>query len=414
MALPLAPLVSTWPRRLAAGAFLLLAALLGVRWLRGREVPAYLVESRAIVQRVVATGRVRPPARVALASLVLGRVREVLVQEGDRVAPGQLLLRLDDAEAGAALRQAQGKVAEAAARLEQVRGVGGRQAAEALQQAELKVGQAEADVARARMLAEAGSGSRQAADDAERARQVARSQREAAAAQATSSASGPDERLAAAALVQAEAARAAAAARLAESELKAPAAGQVVSRDAEPGDVVTAGRTVLALTLDGPVQLTAQVDEKNLSLLSLGQAATASADAFPGLAFAARVALLAPAVDPTRGTVEVRLDVPAPPPVLRADMTVSITVDVGRRESALVVAAEAVRDPTGEPWVLAVAGGRAERRPVRLGLRGDGLVEVAQGLAAGEAVVAPAAGLVEPGERVRARPLPSPGSARAL
>ena len=407
-------LVSTWPRRLALGAVLLVGAALALRALRGREVAAYLVEARPIVQRIVATGRVRAPARVALASLVLGRVREVTVREGDRVAPGQLLLRLDDAEAAATLRQAAGRVAEAAARLEQVRGVAGRQAAEALRQAELKVAQAEADATRARQLGEAGSGSRQAADDAERAVQVARSQRDAAASQAASASGGPDERLAAAALVQAEAARAVAAARLAESELRAPAAGQVVLRDAEPGDVVAAGRTVLALTLDGPAQLVAQVDEKNLALLQLGQPASASADAFPTLSFPARVALLAPAVDPLRGTVEVRLDVPSPPPILRADMTVSITVEVGQRDGALVLASEAVRDPTGEPWVLAIAGGRAERRAVRLGLRGDGLVEVAQGLAAGEAVVAPQAGFVEPGERVRARPLPAAGSARAL
>ena len=97
-------------------------------------------------------------------------------------------------------------------------------------------------------------------------------------------------------------------------------------------------------------------------------------------------------------------------------MTVSVNVDVGRRERALVVPAEAVRDPTGEPWVLAVAGGRAERRAVRLGLRGDALVEVVGGLVEGEAVIAPAAGWVEPGARVRARrlALPAPGGGRAL
>ena len=77
---------ATWPRRIALGAVALLAVLLGVRLARGKEVPAYRVESRAIVQRVVATGRVRPPARVSLASLSPGRVREVRVREGDRVA----------------------------------------------------------------------------------------------------------------------------------------------------------------------------------------------------------------------------------------------------------------------------------------------------------------------------------------
>jgi HlyD family secretion protein len=126
------------------------------------------------------------------------------------------------------------------------------------------------------------------------------------------------------------------------------------------------------------------------------------------------VALVAPAVDAARGTVEVRLRVPAPPPSLRPDMTVSINVEVGQKASALVLPAEAVRDPTGQPWVLAIAGGRAERRAVTLGLRGDGLVEIAGGLNAGDAVVAPGGPFVAPGDRVRARPLPAPGANRAL
>jgi HlyD family secretion protein len=407
----LRPLVATRARRIAVGAVALLAALLLVRVFRGREVPAYLAESRPLVQRVVATGRVRPLARISLASVAMGRVRSVPVREGDRVAGGQLLVKLDDVEQAAALRQAQGRVGEAAARLEQVRGVAGRQAAEALHQAEVRVAQAEQDLARARQLGEAGSVPRQAAEDAERALQVARSQRETAAAQAAS-AGGADERLAAAALVQAEGARAVAAARLAETEIRAPGPGLVVARDVEPGDVVAAGRTLLGMTADGALELAAQVDEKNLSLLRVGQPAQASADAFPDLVFGATVALIAPAVDPARGTVEVRLAVPDPPPVLRADMTVSINVEVGRKGAALVIPADVVRDPTGEPWVLAVAGRRAERRPIRLGMRGDGLVEVEAGLAAGDAVVAPAAGFVAAGERVRARPVPAPGAGR--
>jgi HlyD family secretion protein len=55
-----------------------------------------------------------------------------------------------------------------------------------------------------------------------------------------------------------------------------------------------------------------------------------------------------------------------------------------------------------------------ERRPVTLGLRGDGLMEVAGGLAAGEAVVSPAAGWIDPGTRVRPRLQPLPGAGRAL
>ncbi len=402
-------LTATRPRRIALGLVALLAVFLAFRAWRGREVPAYLVESRPVAQKVVATGRVRPLARVTLASVALGRVRGVLVREGDRVTGGQLLVKLEDVEQAAALRQAQGKVGEAAARLEQVRGVAGRQAAEALHQAELKVAQAEQDQVRARQLGDAGAISRQAAEEAERALALARSQRETAAAQATS-AGGADERLAASALVQAEAARAVAASRLAETEVMAPTPGLVVAREVEPGDVVTAGKALLAMTSDGAIELTAQVDEKNLALLQPGQPARASADAFPAQVFEARVTYIAPSVDAARGTVEVRLAVPAPPPVLRADMTVSINVDVGRKEAALVIPADVIRDPTGEPWVLAIVGRQAVRRPVTLGMRGDGLVELTAGLSAGDAVVSPTGGFVAAGERVRPRVLPAPGA----
>jgi HlyD family secretion protein len=404
-------LIATRPRRITLGLVALLAAFLAFRAWRGREVPAYLVESRPVAQKVVATGRVRPLARVSLASVSLGRVRGVLVREGERVTGGQLLVKLEDVEQAAALRQAQGKVGEAAARLEQVRGVAGRQAAEALHQAELKVTQAEQDQARARQLGDAGAISRQAAEEAERILAVARSQRETAAAQVVS-AGGADERLAASALVQAEAARAVAASKLAETEVKAPTPGLVVAREVEPGDVVTAGKALLAMTSDGAIELTAQVDEKNLALLQPGQPAKASADAFPAQVFEAKVTYIAPSVDPARGTVEVRLAVPAPPPVLRSDMTVSINVDVGHKDSALVVPADVIRDPTGEPWVLAIVGRQAVRRPVTLGMRGDGLVEVTAGLSAGDVVVSPTGGFVAAGDRVRPKVLPAPGAGR--
>lgn len=404
----------TRPRRAVTLGLAAVVAAWVLVGLRGRQVPAWRVEERPLVQRIVASGRVRPPARIGLAALVIGRVASVAVREGDRVEAGRLLVQLQDAEANAALRQAQGRVAEAAARLEQVRGVSGRMAAEALRQAELEISEAEASLARVRQLSEAGSTSREALEGAERAVERARSRRDAAAAQAGSASGGPEARLAAAALVQAEAARALAAARLEETRIRAPVAGQVILRDAEPGDVVPAGRTLLTMVADGEVQLEAPVDEKNLAFLRPGLAASASADAFPGDPFVVEVAAVSPSVDPARGTVEVRFRVPRPPAFLRADMTVSVNVDVGRKERARVVPTEAVRDPTGRPWVLAAVKGRAERREVRLGLRGDALVEVLSGLEGGEAVIAPAAGWVEPGARVRVQRLELPGVDGAL
>jgi HlyD family secretion protein len=121
---------------------------------------------------------------------------------------------------------------------------------------------------------------------------------------------------------------------------------------------------------------------------------------YPGQVAKARVA--APAGN--RGTVEVRLRVGDPPPFLRPDMTVSVNVEVGRRAGALVLPADALRESAaGEPWVLAVRGGRTERRPVAVGLKGEGLVEVRGGVAEGDVVVPTSALGVAAGQRVRAR-----------
>jgi HlyD family secretion protein len=76
---------------------------------------------------------------------------------------------------------------------------------------------------------------------------------------------------------------------------------------------------------------------------------------------------------------------------------------VGERKDALTLPSEMVRDATtAQPWLLVANDGRAERRPVKLGLRGTGRVEVVTGLREGEIVLPPLSG-VEPGDKVRAR-----------
>ena len=397
------PAVRRWRWRILGGGAVLLLAAMALRAFLGPTVPAWQVERGELVQRVVASGRVLAPARIQVGSVVVGRVTRVPVDKGDRVKPGDLLVQLDDAEARAALAQARAAVAQSAARLEQVEVVSVRVTAEALRQAELRLSQAEVKLTRQRTLAEAGSVSRSDLDDAIQARDLAASQVESARIQASAAASGADRRSALAALEQARGAEQAAAARLENLSVRSPSAGVVTERDVEPGDVVQPGRALLVVARDGATQLSVLPDEKNLALLRLGQPATASADAFPDRTFPARVAYIAPAVDLSRGTVEVKLDVDSPPAYLRPDMTVSVNVETGRDPQALVLAAGAIRDPSASPWALVVRDGRASRQPVTLGMRGDGKVQVLTGLAPGEWVVSPAA-TVGPGRRVRTEP----------
>jgi HlyD family secretion protein len=159
----------------------------------------------------------------------------------------------------------------------------------------------------------------------------------------------------------------------------------------------------MALAPSGETQIVVQIDEKNLGQLKLGQKALGSADAYPRERFSAELVYINPGIDALRGSVEVKLRVPTPPDYLRQDMTVSVDIEVARRADAVVVPADAIREANGaNPWVLAVDGWHARRRAVKLGLKGDGRIEVLEGVAPGDRLISAANGMAREGQRVRA------------
>jgi HlyD family secretion protein len=371
-------------RRALWAAAVALLALAAWWWQRERPlaVDATTVRTQPLQRTLLFSARVQTPARVDLGATVTGRVAAVAVDEGDAVAGGAVLLRLEDDEARAALAQARAALAQAQARLSAQRSVSRPSADATLAQAQSTLASAERELARNRELVERGFVSAARLDDAQRALDIARAQLDAARA----------------AVLAAEA-------RLAQSVLRAPAGGRLIGRHVEPGQIVQPGRALLTLAVDGPTELIGGVDERFLGQLQPGQRARVLADAFPDLPFDARITRLAPAVDAQRGAVEVRL-APAgtPPPFLREDMTLSVEVVTGERDSARVLPLAALRDgaTADRGSVLVARDGRAEVRELRLGLRTLEQVEV-DGVADGEAVLlAPA---LAPGTRVRPQPV---------
>jgi HlyD family secretion protein len=212
---------------------------------------------------------------------------------------------------------------------------------------------------------------------------------------------GSDALVARGSVEQAKAALLSAESRLAYATLRAPVAGVVLTRNIEPGDTAQPGKVLMLLAPTGETELTAQIDEKNLALLSLGQLALASADAYPGERFKAEISYIAPSVDAQRGSVEIRLRVPQAPAYLKHEMTVSIDIETARRSDTLLVAADAVNDASSaQPWVMLVRDGKTQRQTVRLGVRGAGKLEILDGLAAGDVLV-PAALKLPEGRRIR-------------
>jgi HlyD family secretion protein len=185
--------------------------------------------------------------------------------------------------------------------------------------------------------------------------------------------------------------------------LTSPADAKVLTRLVEPGQIVQPGRALLSLALIGPTQLVAQVDERYLEQLQVGQTATALADAYPDQRFAANIQSIAPLVDAQRGAIEVKFSLlQQPPAFLREDMTLSIEVETARRERALVVPVNALRgnESASSAMVWIAQGGRVEERKVRLGLRTLSAVEVLEGLAEGDLVLLGTS--PQPGRRVHA------------
>lgn len=391
---------------------LLLAAgaLAAWRLLRPPEADALRLQPAPLVRTLQFSARVASDLRVDVGATVTGRVERVLVREGDGVAAGQPLVLLESTELEAALRQAEASERQAEARLAGLRSTGRQAAGAAVAQAEAQWRSARAELARNEQLLAQGFVSQARVDDARRALDVAAAQREAAQAQAGATADrGTDVAQAQAQLALARAAVAAARSRLEQARVLAPTAARVLVRKVEPGLIVQPGRALLALSLQGPRELVAQVDERFLEQLRVGQPAAAVADAFPQQPFRAQVRQLAPAVDPQRGAIEVKLAMPGEPPAfLREDMTVSVEVETGRRDQALAIPLSALR---GADRVLVAVDGRVAARTVRVGLRTMDAAEVAEGLQAGDLVLTGRQPLT-PGQRVAVRLVPwTPGTA---
>ncbi len=366
--------------------------LLWQHW-QGPELPGYRLEPRPLVQRVVASGEVDNQSVAQIGSEITGVVAARHVREGDPVKAGDLLLELRDDEQLARLREAE-------AALRQLIDSSRPQAQATLRDAQSNLQQLVRERERRETLFERKLLASEPLEQARRAELAARVIRDRARLAASAQAPGGSEEQVL--RQRLEAARA----NLAKTRIHAQVDGIVQTRAVEPGDLVQPGRMLLEIARAGRREIILPLDEKNLAPVAIGQAAQVIADAYPTRAFAARVSFIAPSVDTARGTIDVHLDLKEPAELLRQGMTVSVNIETGRREQALVLPNDALRSRDGErARVLRVRDGKVEQVDVRLGLLGTALSEVLDGLQAGDRVLAAEA---EEGRRVRLRERPIP------
>lgn len=328
---------------------------------KGDEIDPELV---VVVERgpheidILETGRIEARERVELKSKVAGRVKQVHVEEGQRVRAGELLMTLDPTDYSRDVARAQARAA---------------QTKNAIGLAELVFQRAERGAA---------SGIVAAADTERLGFELEQRRLELSAA-----------------LVELAAARD----RLDDTEIVSPLDGTVIQRGIEPGEVVTPG---VQATFDGKPLLTVadlsvlvvlvELNQIDVAKVRLGQALELTLDALPEQTFAAKLTKIAPSsVRPAGKDVDVfpiEAELTTADARIKPGMRADVRIRIDKKEGVLSVPLEAVVKEEGESFVTTVVDAgegrlRKEKVAVGLGVQNDRSVEVTSGLSEGQRVL---------------------------
>jgi RND family efflux transporter MFP subunit len=331
-----------------------------------------------------ASGYVTARRQATVSSKITGKVEEVLLEEGMAVEEGQVLARLDDSSQRVLLELARAQEASAAAAIGETR-------------AQLR----EADLAleRSRRLVAQSVSSQAELDAALAARdgfaaRLARQERDAEAARETVSLRRQE---------------------LEDTVIRAPFSGVMVTKDAQPGEMispVSAGggftRTGIGTVVDmASLEIEVDVNEAYIQRVHDEQPVTAVLDAYPDWRIPARVITLVPTADRQKATVKVRIGFDELDPRILPDMGVKVSFAAEAKDgeavtgSLVVVPAAAVVSRDDRDVIFVAVNGSVERRAVQVADRRGEVARISAGLTGGERVVVAPPATLEDGSKIR-------------
>lgn len=329
------------------------------------NVPVIIVHKTAIPDYLEAVGTVRAAQTTQVSSQMTGSIREIRAHEGDRVQAGQVLATIDDSQPRAAVEQAMAAVSAAD---------------KAVSAAESDLALADATLKRYQQLFDKKSVSPQEFDEIKARRQSAEARRD----------------IAAAGQAQANAALAEARTSLGYANLRAPFAGVVTEKNADPGTLAAPGMNLFTIEDTRRYRLEVAVDENNIRSVRAGQNVPVSLDSLGNAEAAGKVEGIVPAADASSRSFLVKIGLPADArllPGVRSGMFGTARFPLGQRE-ALVIPQAAIATRGQLQGVYVMDANRIfGLRYVTLGKTAGQEVEVLSGLADGETIVA------EPGTR---------------
>ena len=373
---------------------------------RGKTVA---VEQVNLPVTIAANGTVQPERSVNISPKTSGRLKELLVKEGDRVEQGQILAYMDDSNFQGQLTQARGQVESAQANLQRL--LAGNRAQD-IAQAQARVRDVEANLRRTeqtfqqnQQLFNTGAISRRELNNslADRDSAIAQLAQNKQAFSLQQAGSRPEEIAQARAQVTtAEGSLQTVQTQIADSVIRAPFSGVVTKKFADPGAFVaptTSGSAVSSatsssiLSLASNNQIMANVAESNIAQIKLGQSVEIKVDAYPGKTFAGKAIQLATQSTTVQNVTsfEVKSSVADPTKLLRVGMSVDVEFKVGTLSDVLVIPTVAIVRQEGSSGVLVMAGEKGDRRsefrPITTGVSVADKTVVLSGLQAGDRVM---------------------------
>jgi membrane fusion protein (multidrug efflux system) len=292
------------------------------------SVEAVKVATASLPQTITAVGSLRSDESVVLRPEVAGRISAISFQEGQRVAKGALLVRLDTAVPQAEAQQARANMVLAKNKFDRA-----------------------VDLAKSNYI------SGQAKDEAENNFKVA------------------------------EAALQLSEAKLAKMDLRAPFSGIIGLRSVSVGDYVKEGADLVNLESIDPLKVDFRVPEVYMRQVQVGQSLQVQLDALPGKTFEGKVFAVNPLIDAAGRAVVIRAMVRNPDTSLRPGMFARVRLITRDAQDALVLPEQALVPQGDQQFVFRIQDGKAVRTKVEVGQRRDAKVEILTGLAKDDVVV---------------------------
>ncbi len=311
---------------------------------KGREAPLVTlsaVQSARFVERIDAVGTARANEQVTLTAPVTERILRLNFEDGAYVNRGQVIAVLAQGQESAQLAQANARAREAQQQLDRLEELKNR-----------------------------GFATRSAVD----AQQALASQASGQAAEARAS--------------------------IGDRVVRAPFGGWVSLRNISAGAVVSAGTEIATVSDISRIKLDFAVPETLLSQIQPGQAIVATAAAYPDQPFRGTIATIDPVLNPQTRAATVRAVLANGDRKLKPGMLLTVAIEAEARTTAAVPELAVVGEGE-QSFVFTIENGKAKRVPIRTGLRQNGLVEVTQGLQAGQRVVTEGVVKIAEGQQVR-------------